>query len=819
MNFSKFIDIFVKEYKQGGLNEADTRFRVIDEILEKILAWPKSSIACEVITDGVRADYVLKNKAGKTVLVIESKREGVYFELPSFVNSNAHYTKVQMSKLLSDPNIKQAVVQVKEYCEDLGCNYGAITNGYVWIIFLVTPQNAPWKTLPAFVIKNLLFFKDNYTTAINLLGYNAIVNDSSLKKQIGVTRIQSEEIYYPKDQITAYNTFINNNSYAGTMNVISRKYLGNIPYMDEKFFKNCYVINKGHYDDLEKNVQNTINDSLTPYYRNLNVVDIRDEIREGGALAIKIEQIIKQENLDNVMILFGGRGAGKSTFINRLLFHVRPREITEYAVTVIVDLINAAQVKDELSKEIWEKVCEGIDKDEILKANRSTLLKLFDDRFKIHERQVLEGLAPHDYAKELNTFIKNCKNNVKYSSQRLSNYWKQKNKGLIIILDNIDQLSPELQDACFLTAIEIAKKLSCLVIISMREERYYNAKSRGVLDAYHTPNYHLASPVIPEVILKRLQYIIPEINKAGSEVATNISEEQLETVVKFLSVCRREIRRPKAALSNFLRYATHGDVRQALEFFKGFITSGYTNISEIAPHEDWKFQPHQVLKPMMIPNRFFYNEITSKIPNIYQIRNEANGSHFCGVKILDFLNRNNHDKLSSGFVDASFIIQKFEETYDLKQDCIKNLDIFLSRGLIESNNRTEEFSENVDQVKITAFGKYVLDVLAIDFTYLDLVCLDCGIIDLNVNNHFVVCANKELGYYQSNDFYSRILSRLDRVLRFITYLGEQEDKEFIEFSLHGSETSFVERIRNNFDIQKERILYSAQHKLENGSYL
>ena len=75
----------------------------------------------------------------------------------------------------------------------------------------------------------------------------------------------------------------------------------------------------------------------------------------------------------------------------------------------------------------------------------------------------------------------------------------------------MDQLNPDLQDVCYLTAIEIAKKLSCLVIISMREERYFRAKVNGVLDAYHTPGYHLSAPVIPEVIIRRLSYIVEKL--------------------------------------------------------------------------------------------------------------------------------------------------------------------------------------------------------------------------------------------------------------------------------------------------------------------
>ena len=45
------------------LNEAETRFKIIDDILEKYLKWPKIDTAVEFIVADNRADYVLKIRA------------------------------------------------------------------------------------------------------------------------------------------------------------------------------------------------------------------------------------------------------------------------------------------------------------------------------------------------------------------------------------------------------------------------------------------------------------------------------------------------------------------------------------------------------------------------------------------------------------------------------------------------------------------------------------------------------------------------------------------------------------------------------------
>src|SRR5258705_466129 len=83
----------------------------------------------------------------------------------------------------------------------------------------------------------------------------------SIKTNVGVSRQLFPEIFYPKSSITAYDMPVNSNNFAGYFNALSRKYLGNIPINDDEFFESCYVTNKGHYDDLQKNMHGVIFDS------------------------------------------------------------------------------------------------------------------------------------------------------------------------------------------------------------------------------------------------------------------------------------------------------------------------------------------------------------------------------------------------------------------------------------------------------------------------------------------------------------------------------------------------------------------------------
>ena len=802
-----------RRYDLDKLNEASTRFHILDEILIKVLKWSKSEISVEEHIEGNYTDYILKGRNQKPILIIESKKSGKYFDLPDNLNSERNFQKISVDKLITDKNIKNAIIQVKEYCEDLLCNYGAITNGIVWIIFKISPTNQkPWKKLPAFVIRNIDFFKDDYITAINLLGYFNMVDRNSLQDSIGISKKNYSEIFFPKHRIIAYDTTVNDNNYSSSFSAIARKFLGPIPMDSREFMKKCYVTNKGKYNKLQQNIQGFLHDSLTPYFKNQGFRDFTID-SSGGAFGINIIKVIKQENLDNVMILFGGRGSGKSTFLKRFLFHLRPPEINIYAEISLIDLIDASQTNEQLSVEIWEKVRQGIDKENILQAGRADIIDLFNEEFNIYKRQILLDLKEEseEYQRLMREFISQNINNIKLFCEKISTKLKNKNKGLIIFLDNMDQLNPNLQETCYLTAVEIAKKLSCLVIISMREERYYNAKIKGALDAYHTPGFHLAAPVIPNVINKRINYILEQLDICQDlDLEYGIkNNEDLETIKNFLQICTYQLSKDDSYLSQFLRYATHGDVRQALEFFKSFLISGYTNVYEIAKIKHWTFNIHQVVKPMMIPNRIFYDETLSRIPNIFRLRNETNSSHFTGLRILNML----YQKIAinrSGFVDIKIFIQEFTETYHLLEDCQYNLDIFIRNGLVECSNRLEEFSNDIDSIKITALGTYILETLSHNFSYIDLVLIDCGVFDEELCSYLISSANKEINLKNQNRILERMELRIERTERFIHYLETQEEEEYEYLNLDTNEVKFSPKIRASFNEDKEKILTSAK---------
>jgi hypothetical protein len=135
----------------------------------------------------------------------------------------------------------------------------------------------------------------------------------------------------------------------------------------------------------------------------------------------------------------------------------------------------------------------------------------------------------------------------------------------------------------------------------------------------------------------------------------------------------------------------------------------------------------------------------------------------------------------------------------------------LRHGFVEANNRLDYYSSSVDSVKITRYGTYILDELAWNFTYLDLVCTDCGIFDEQVSNYLTEAARKEYSLFLRDERIPRVRVRLERVESFISYLEKEETREREAFSLGMPLAEmFSAKIRRTFDFEKDRVLSSAQ---------
>ena len=798
----------VELYSGRDLNEADTRHRIVDEIIHTVFSWPKNGVGCErYINDGF-IDYVLYNESGKAALIVEAKKDGIYFELPHYLEDKCSLSSI--GKIKSNDKIKAALEQARQYCFDIGCPFGCITNGNEWIFFKAFQDGTRWDDLGCFIVPGLNFFEESYAVLYNDFSYTSIVNENSLYKLFGKGKHPILTRFGVFENIIDSDHPIINNRLAPYLRSISKAFFDKLEPAEHDFMEKCYVMPSQAGKSFD-GFSSLLQDRLTPFFKKFRIEELRPD-KSGGQLGYALERKIFYHYSGDVIIIFGGKGAGKSTFIRKFFYHSPPEFIINQSKVALIDLISVPEEKEIIRTHIWKQLCLQLDTECLLDGDRDILKDLFSDRYEVSLRQDLAGLDKDslDYNKKLNSLLHKWKNDRKYLASKLYSKHKANGKESIVILDNTDQY-PNLQDFCFTIAQEIAAEIGCICIISMREERFYSSNIKGVLDAFHNRGFHLSSPNLRDVFLRRVNFVIDIIRASPDSISLD-NDNDKNDVLRFYLILQQAFDNQNSHLNRFMIACSRGNVRHALDIFHEFLLSGYLNVDEMLRIEGiWTIQNHQVIKPMMTPDRFYYNEALSKIPNLYQLRGIDTSSHFSAMRILKFL-YNDFSLRAITYIPIAKIRRYFIDVFDQNSDFELNLAILLNHGLIESSNRMDDFSSSIDSIKISAYGVYFLRTLMHNFTYLDLITHDCRFHSESIANTMARFANEDLQMFFERNPLKRIQHRLSKVEIFLNYLQQEEEREVVEYGLADFYENLIPKVIEMFSLKKIAILSSAERR-------
>ncbi len=789
------------------LNEADTRFHIIDRILSDVLGWPRSAFTLEQSTADGYSDYHLLRPNGTIALIVEAKRSGIYFDLPANFNHSKPFRSVKAKALMTSPTLKSAMTQAQRYCTEEGCEFAAVTNGAQFVLFKAFERNKSWRDLTALVVSDITWFRDEYSTATALLGYTSVIDRHSLRIAFDNPHADGREVFFSKENINSFNQQINSNFLAPVIRTLVQRYFGPIDVADSQFVERCYVNQRAHDKSL-RGIRTLIQDSVSPFMESYGVVDTEDA-DSGGALASRLARSVRLDKTSgDVIILFGGKGVGKSTFIRKVLLHRPPQYLRKHSVAIIVDALSAPKDSISVRNHIWGTLVSKLDTSDILNADRDELLKLFSDRFEVAKRQDLKGFFEdsHSYNEKLNALIALWKSDLHYVAHRLVDWHARHHRGVIVVVDNTDQLETELQDYAFSLAVEISKEFRCVVLISMREERFYASKIRGMLDAYQNSAFHISSPSPEEVFEQRIQFVL-ELLRTGRY---SIEEQWKKDVEKFFRIFQSDFNlKPPSPLNRFISASAQGNIRLALDLFGDLVLSGYTNATEMVnTTSGWTIQIHQVLRPLLTPTRLFYDEKLSKVPNLFQIRTPEGGSHFTGLRILRHLTIGQVPS-SPAYISFAEVRSFFGEIFAADKEFCLWVDRLLASNLIEASTRHDVFSDNIDSIRVTSFGQFVISELYKIFTYIELTATDCGIRDESVCNELARLSNAEVQLLNDRKRFERVKCRIEKAEIFMNYLSREEERELELFSL-GTEYSFIPDMMRAWKDEKPRVLHSAR---------
>lgn len=710
----------------GGRNEAQTRLDLIDKVLSAF-GW---EFTVEERTEEGYTDYRLGTPA--TVAVVEAKRESVGFTLPA----DMAYGRVSLKALLSgtsNSSLKAALRQCMAYCADLGVSQGIVANGHQWVGFIATRSDGvrPLEG-QALLVPSLAAFRDNFVDAWNVFSENGLKTKS-------LSRILNEQ-HVPAPlplsvRIQNYPGTKARNDLQSSLQILGQVFLEDVParpQLRDRFLAECYATSGAlsQFSELSRAVlRSQQNEQMTggsmpeePVYgkRGLN------ENLTGDILSAAMS--------NKPIVLLGEVGAGKSTFIQRLI-NVDAKELFSSAISIYVDYGNQATMVNLKSWTVHEVQRQIKDNYAIDIASRDFVEDIYRAELKEFDAGIYGSLKEVDIksytTKRVEHLGQLMNEKSDHIARALDRIKRSHRKQVVVFLDNIDQRSKEDQNDVFLISNELAAQWPVTVFVTLRPETYYESMRHGAVSGYHPRVFKIMPPRPDVVIQKRLDFVLDLMEGDDDEVSAvlgyNLQSDSLRYFLEMLSFNTAKNREINAFIDNM----AGGNMRRALGFVTRFVGSGHVDTAKIV--DIWErtgnywVPEHELLRALLHGDGNYYDPISSDIANVFKCASADIRDHFLMCKLLSFVERSSRDGDNLRFVNAEEIYQAIQH-HGFSETSIQEA---LKRGVrhrLLDEPLVSRNDENYERVRVTSVGLYTKNRLPSLFSYVDAVVVDTPIL-------------------------------------------------------------------------------------------
>jgi len=803
-----------------ALTESDVRAKLIDPLFVAALGWPEQQIRRERYTTGGEfIDY----EFGEPIVffLAEAKRSGPQFSFPK----TTHRRTFQLIGLFqSDPSLKDACEQAARYCQDEGISFAVVTNGLQLLVFRPIRTDRPWRKGEALVFRDADELLAHFSELWDLLSYPAVRSRSL------------DRFFAPPDETPRH----------------LKSVLGTLANPDEKLVRNALnpeliPVIKAVFDDLtdathakaleycyvhSRQLQTVADDfiltirDLPPKYLEGQVEHLNVTPAHAEKFQRAVEELASRQKKGTVLLLLGGVGAGKTTFLTQVRVKYCRSVLEQSGAFYYIDFRGAPRTPP-FEPFVFQSLRRQLDEDVLtnqllggfrtqqdgspLLRDPGVVAELFYNELSSSDGMaVVTGASDQDIARHklerLGVLIEDDREIV----ARAFRFIEGSGRFILLALDNADQHDLDYQLQIFLFAQNVASETGANIICALREEKYYLASQQGAFNAFYTQRFHIPSPRVSDLLGQRLDYALRHLDG----ILEGVDPKKIDDVRLFLDIVwrggvGRARRQGSSNVVRLLERTCLGDMRRALKMFRRFLQSGNTDVRKILRHRSYYIPFHEFTKSVMLDDRLYYKEgdTEDEVLNVFAVSGTPPNSHFTSLRILAYLMENSEVRspFGAGFVEWDRIVDVFERIFGDGRDVRFHLERLLYRSLIESDTGVTSSIvgavsalDRCRAVRATAAGEYYLTYLARAFAYLDLVWIDTPLSD-----SAVLASQRTLAGARDR------ASRFQRVEAFLEYLRREEERERHDYPLLEQTADwsgpFVLRIQKQIESEKRVI--------------
>ena len=715
--------------------EADTRFKLIDEIIVDVLGWEKTSIKTEAHIENGYIDYLIQDNC-RNKLIIEAKN--INNDIWDLIDKSFNVYKI------SGPALKKAysgMEQARNYAINKSICISVLTNGNTWIAFLGNRTDGiNWYDGKAIVFPNLQSIKDNFAKFYEFFSKQGVLN-SNLIAEIG--REEKGKIILTEKLKSAYSRnpiFVQKTALSRDIEKIFEAFFDKITDEENtEMLEKCFVESKEskEADDVLKNISENL----------ISNIEEINNTSSSNQLSQEIEESIKTTK-GRTVILIGNKGSGKTTFISRFFSLVLEPRLKKQCLILKLDVgISTCNIHD-ISNWLTYRLLEELEH-ELFASNGGA--PTFDElkgifasdyhKLKIGEYKYLYDKNEAEFNIKFGEIIREKKKNAfDYLIQLLKHIVNGRRLMPCIIFDNLDHHDKTLQDIVFQYSQAIRSAVLSFTICPITDQTIWLHSKTGALQSFVTTALYLPSPPTKDIIQHRINFIQDKLDYSKNtnyhdyflKKGIRLNIKDLDTFVYCLNesfINTDFISRRIGQLSNFA-------VRKSLVLMKEVMTSPLISIDDLFNNyyttNKVNIVPEKFDKAIIVGNYNFFNqEKNNYILNMFETNPEDYQSPLLRLRILTYLKgkeellrRNNQDIYQDIFEIISFF-----ELLNINVNLVKEtLQQFINYGLIESIDSSVKDINIINSIKILPSAKAHVDLVMNSRAYLSQMAIRTPII-------------------------------------------------------------------------------------------
>lgn len=488
---------------------------------------------------------------------------------------------------------------------------------------------------------------------------------------------------------------------------------------------------------------------------------------------------ITDENYKNqICLLIGGVGSGKSTFTDYLRYNKLDYDKSTFWMNI--NLNNCPPDKSLIFPWLIEQIDSGI-REEYPKINFdeiSFIEKIFSSEIASFKTGSISLFSPTEneykvrYAKKIDELNEDKNNKIRKTIDYL---FVKKEIAPILVLDNCDKRDKERQLLMFEVANWLKNEFQCNILLPIRDTTYDVYKDEPPLDTVVKDlTFRIDPPLLQKVIENRLKYIkfrnTHKFNEfkylLANGVQVNVKKDEIDTYLKSIV---NSIFQDKFFRTIIIGLAGK-NIRKGIEIILDFCKSGYLKedfILKIRTNEEQKIPAYLVSQILLKGNRLYYSDEDSIVKNLFHSYVENNlPDPFIRLTVLLYLKEN--FKLvggsgSKGFVKVEDILKAMTILGHNREDTLLEMQTLLQSDCIVSESSLK-YIDLDDYLKLSSSGFVHIDMLK-NVNYLSAVAEDTYFRDLETANN--IASNMTGVSVFSSNSYSQNLNSSKLLLEYL----------------------------------------------------